>query len=229
MKALELLEILNQYRDLDLAPIRYVSSTVRTFQIQSYTEADLGALWTRVGGGVFKTGKKWNCVFHVFFFKPPKGGGMSSLWIHIDEEYFRDQERSSRFVDLCKALYSWGKMDHGYVALEDEYRTKNVLGEGGVGGPNLKVAIPGVYWANFFGPVYVKWLGEERFRTLDGFATERLSDGGWLVFARQVLFEYESRSVKRQEKRLMRHLGREAFFERQRPFKRAKTPDFGDH
>jgi hypothetical protein len=227
---MELLGILDKYGDVDLAHQRYGSSDARTFEIGSYSEADTWALWAKVGGGIFKTGKPWNCIYHVSFIKTVWAKAMSSFWIHLSGEFFRSEGRSERFVNLCKEIYSWGRMDHGFVALEGEYLAKNEFGAGrGVGGPNLTKGLPGIYWANFFGPVYVTWMGENRFDKLGDYARERLLDGGWLVFARDNLFDFDPRTTGPKEDQLIKHLGRDAFFEMQRPHKSIRTPDFWRH
>ena len=70
-------------------------------------------------------------------------------------------------------------MDHGYVAHRIEFLQKNKFGQdGGIGGANLKLGLPGIYWANFFGPRYVKWFGESKFESLSVSSKEPLPGGG---------------------------------------------------
>ena len=229
-RAMELLHLLKKYDDLDLSPDRYGSSSSRTFELAKYSEEEIREIWSRVGGGVFKARKSWDCVYHLLFMKAPKAKAVSSFWVSIDDEYFRDSARSKMFITLCKDIYRWGNMDFGFVAHYDEYDAKNRFGENsGVGGANLKIALPGIYWVNLFGPKYVGWLGQERFLSLEGYANEQLSDGGWLVYGRDDLFQFETRSARQREKKLMKNLGRHAFFEMEKPNKKVSIPSlWGD-
>jgi hypothetical protein len=228
-KAHELISILHRFDDVDLSPLRYGSSTSRTFALKDYSDDEIGELWTRVGGGIFKGSNKWNAVIQVFFMKGPKARAMSSLWIHLDEAFFIDEGRTKRFIELCKEIYLWGDMDHGYIAHQLEYDRKNKLGpQGGFGGANLKIALPGVYWINFFGPLYVSWFGEDKFRKLAVGSKERLKDGGWMIITRKNPAAYASKQALQQERTVVTQLGRDAFFERRKLNKKISTPNFWD-
>jgi hypothetical protein len=226
MKALELIHILQKYMDIDFAPIKYGSSTRRTHDLANLTDDEICEIWTRVKGGIFKASNKWNGVVHISYMMTAKARDISSLWINIDDEFFEDETRKSRFLDLCKDVYTWGNMDHAYVAHRIEFIQKNRFGiDGGIGGANLKVGLPGIYWANFFGPQYVHWIGEYKFESLTVNHKEHLQDGGWLIIARNDPSLYGTRKIIREETKIMKQLRRDAFFEMRNSKKKISVPD----
>lgn len=225
-KPTELLDLLSGYADVGLSPTRFGSSERRTLDLRSLDESEIVEIWRKVGGGIMKAPKPWGFMVHTSYVKTTWARAISSLWLHLDEDYFSADDRTDRFLELCKELFAWGRMDHAFVAREVEYKSKNELGPGaGVGGPNLKVALPGVYWANFFGSVYVEWFGRQKFENLDTPKKERLHDGGWLLLTREDPIRYDPWAAQRIEEDIMRHLNRDAFFEKRDPRKITKTPD----
>jgi hypothetical protein len=223
-----LFDILHSYEDVGLSPNRYGSSDVRTFDLTQLDMATIEETWMRVGGGIIKGPRPWNMLISILFIKKSRGiPALSTFTVWLNQTYFKDPGRATRFLDWCKDVYSWGKMDHGYVALEDEYSLKNDLGPGrSVGGANLKVALPGIYWANFFGPIYSKWFGDGKFELIETHLKERLTDGGWLLVTRPSVLEYSNPELRLHETGIIHALGREAFFEMEDPLKPTKSPDF---
>lgn len=225
--ALRLLDILHKYGDVGLSPSRYGSSDARTFDLAQLDMAKIEETWMRVGGGHIKGPRPWNMSIMILCVKGLGSPVVSLFAIWVNQNYFEDARRAARFLDLCKDIYSWGKMDFGYVAHEDEYSLKNERGPGrGVGGANLKFALPGIYWANFFGPVYAQWFGNDKFESIETHFKERLTDGGWLLVSRPSVLEYSSPELRMHETGIIYALGREAFFEMDDPNKPTRTPDF---
>nr|QCO92916.1 hypothetical protein [uncultured bacterium] len=228
-----LLDCWTKYEDVGLAPERYGSSERRTFPLIRWNKKDMEQTWIRASGGVFKRKSPWNMSALIFFTwnryrrLPVKAISFFTLW--VDAEFFSSGQRVERFFELCKDLYTWGSMDHGYVAHENEYRLKNSLtpdGRGQIGGANLKIALPGIYWANFFGPLYVKWLGEEKFKNLKTYYKERLPNGGWLFVTLPHVLEYEEPGSQAKEREIISLLGRDAFFEIEDSQKPTGVPNF---
>jgi hypothetical protein len=227
-KPVELLELLNKYDAIGLSPERYGSSSARTFDISKLDMEYIQKRWY-LDGGYFKRKDPWDLHLYVFCVYSEDTPVKSNLWIKLDGRFFEARERCSAFIECCTGIYQWGSVDHAYVALQDEYEEKNSFGEGsGVGGPNLGIALPGIYWANFFGPIYTRWLGEERFRTLEAHRKEQLPNGGWLIIARPNPLIYDEPSTRAHERQIMAHLGRDAFFEMENSDKPIKTPDFSN-
>jgi hypothetical protein len=224
-KAIELIDLLQGYDDIGVSPERYGSSDARTFELANLQQSDVERIWMKAGGGHFKRKLPWNVQILVFFIKSRGGLVISHFWLWLDASFFQDSKRVARYLDLCKEIYSWGRMDHGYVAHEAEYVIKNRFGPGsGVGGANLRIALPGIYWANFFGPIYTEWFGEDKFQSLATHYKEKLPDGGWLIVTCPSVLTYDDVRLQDHEKQMIRHLGEHAFFEMDNPDKQTKTP-----
>lgn len=223
-KAFELIELFQKYEDVGLSPKHYGPSDARTFDLSDLDESYIEETWTKVKGGTFKAKKPWGFIGYVFYIFNLKGPVSSEFHFSLDQKYFDDEERVSRFLELSKDIYYWGKMDHGYIASNIETESKNSLGTGGWGGANLKISLPGIYWLNFFGPRYVNWLGAEKFEKLEVYKKEKLNDGGWMIFSRPDLLNYESKAIRNEEKKIIKLIGDKAFFEKNKPWKKLITP-----
>jgi hypothetical protein len=230
IKCFELLDLLEKYEEMGLMPDRYGTSDRRTFALSDLSESQIQNCWSKVNGGIFKRKYPWHFMIMVFFMKTvPKAKitPISNLAIWIDAEYFSDNARQRRYIELCNDICSWGNMHYGFIALDQEYETKNSFGPGrGVGGANLHRGLPGIYWANFFGPEYAEWLGKERFTSIDVHRLEELPHGGWMVITRPDLLIWADPSIRENEQRIMNHLGRDAFFEMEYPDKPISIPPF---
>jgi len=223
---MSLIGILEEFDDVGLAPTRFGPSENLMKPLESFTEDDIVETWMRVGGGFVQASDRWRAVVQVFFMKAPNARGVSSLWIQLNADFFDDDQRTGRFIELCRQIYSWGAMDYGLVAYDQEYQEKNAFGPTGpFGGANLARGLPGIYWLNFFGPFYVEWFGEDRFRSLSNVSKDQLRDGGWLIMARDEPLDYTSKEARRKEVTIMEHLGREAFFDMSKPKKKLKIPE----
>lgn len=222
--AVEFIDILAKYDDVGLRPERY-GPYERTSAIETLTESQIEEYWKEGDGGTFRRKKPWNMVISISTYESSMTLIVSHFRMYLKARFFTEEHRVKRFLDLCQELYTWGQIDHGCIYLDEEYQRKNRFGEGrGVGGPNLKYALPGIYWANFFGPSYVEWFGEGKFSSLETHYKERLPDGGWLLIARPDLLVWDEAKIKAHEKYIIYHLGREAFFEMDDPGKQTITP-----
>ncbi len=112
---------------------------------------------------------------------------------------------------------------YGYACDWNEYVEKNMTGwwvhpetgrrQGGKHhGHDRTRHLPGVCWANFFGPAYVEFFGEERLEGAPAFAKERLPCGGWLLFTASSPGAWDRADTRLMQEHLKDHLGRDAFF-----------------
>lgn len=153
----------------------------------------------------------------------------------FDERYFKKEEKVVKLLSWAKRLYNWGSIAHGHICHEEDWNIKNYFGvptivTGGkltsTGGLRLEENLPGIYWANFFSPIYVQFFGREKFRTVPAFHKEELPDGGYLLLTSPNPLDYGKPQVRALEQSIMEHLGREAFFEKNNPQKRHHAPQF---
>jgi hypothetical protein len=130
-------------------------------------------------------------------------------------------------------LYLVSEGDYGFLTMEKDHENKNYLiTEDKTGtsmrfvGTNLEQCLPGVYWANIFGPLYVDMFGEEKFSTIPCFSKEKLSDGSYFVQSAEDIRYFENPEMKNYVKDIIKHLGRKAFFDIRKPGRRCQVPDY---
>ncbi len=107
-------------------------------------------------------------------------GGEHRAWIRSltdNTPYFWNQSynpaRYSRFfLDLCKGIYEVVQPSFGWIDFDGGLFTTHPDIEG--------LQLPALYWANFFGPSYVKKLTRDRILNAPAWAIEELVDGGLL-------------------------------------------------
>jgi hypothetical protein len=139
-------------------------------------------------------------------------------------------------VDICleygKSIFRLFKPDYGNVRSYPEYFSKNLV-EGPIVanavGINLRKHLPGIYWANFFGPRYVEFFGEGRLMSAPAHDVQRLGEAGILLLMSKSPFDYDKAEVKETEEAVVEHLGPEAFFFKSDPEeKKYRAPDLSD-
>lgn len=147
----------------------------------------------------------------------PKNPHPDWLNMGLDMAFFAADEHAEHFLQFAKSLYEWGDMVYGFAAHPNDYKAQTwlpqqvIIGNRLVGAVGQKVmdALPGIFWANFFGPDYVNWFGREKFDQLPCYRLEELPDGGRLVLTSPSPLEYDT-SGETQEA-IKHYLGRLAF------------------
>jgi hypothetical protein len=139
-----------------------------------------------------------------------------NLW--IDQKHSAIHGSESWLIELARRLYLWGAIGYGYMWHE-------VVSSGRLG-PTLERGLPGIYWANFFGPVYVDFFGREKFLTVPAYHKEELPDGGFLLLTAPSPLDYGRPEVQALQEAIIDHLGRDAFFEKAHPEKPCRAPQF---
>lgn len=80
-------------------------------------------------------------------------------------------------------------------------------------GTKLQENIPGVYWGNYFGPFYVKFLGEKKFQDLPFVQKIEFENGGVFFTSAETPFDWNSKNCLNLQRRIMHHLGKDYFFD----------------
>jgi hypothetical protein len=152
--------------------------------------------------------------------------------------WFRPKWLKSKSVNevirFFEDLFLVSEGDFGFLTMNEDHKNKNFLfrdlGGGKTSeefvGHNLEVCLPGIYWANVFGKLYVDWFGEEKFKTLPCFYKEQLKDGSYFVQVAEDLNYYKTPEGERAVQEVLDHLGRDAFFDIRDPFRRCAVPDY---
>lgn len=173
--------------------------------------------------------------------RPPKGGinfwnltgaKKPNLFGHSMEGVEEESEEARTFIDYAFELFKLFEPVYGRVSCKEDYRQKNLV-QGAVAenavGIKLRRYLPGLYWANFFGPRYIEFFGEERLLSAPAHETKWLGESGILLLVSESLFEYDDPEVKATEQAVIEHLGPEAFFSKSDPEgKEYRAPDLSD-
>lgn len=156
------------------------------------------------------------------------------FWIDAKIVRMRSMEFLRRFlVDLFRTLEG----DFGFLTMTEDYAQKNFLvtvekcystrttRERYVG-DNPETCLPGVYWINLFGRLYVEWFGEGKFESIPCFYKEKLPNGGYLIQCAENMRYFETDEAQR-VKAIKDHFGGEAFFEIKELDRICTVPNFG--
>jgi hypothetical protein len=225
-KAITLLDIFEKYRGKEIRIDRYGTSELRTSPLEGSIERFLET-WKKKRYCIFKSKKPWKITVPVMMYPT----GVSYISVHMEDRFFKtnSESKTNAFLGLAKRLYEWGDIDYGYIANEDEFKDKNVYSVGPHtirGGGRLDQALPGIYWANFFGPRYVEWFGKEKFETSPAFYKEELEDRGWMILTRLKPIDMRGDSARQLERAIIAHLGENAFFDKSQPKRHTISPKF---
>ena len=147
---------------------------------------------------------------------------MNSVTITVPEKHIRGGVVKD-LLALGRDIFRTVSGQYGFTCDRHEYIAKNMTGwwvhpktgrrQGGAHhGYDRTRHLPGVYWANFFGPAYVKFFGEDRLQTAPAHAKERLDATGWLLLTAESPDVWEHPDVKTIQERVVQHLGVDAFF-----------------
>jgi hypothetical protein len=119
------------------------------------------------------------------------------------------------FEGLCNRLAP----AHGTTNTHEEFDTKNMSRAGGglrAIGVDVSRHLSGLYWLNFFGPVYAELIGRDRLRTAPAHIARTL-DAGTLLMLHPDPTAWNTPDYERTEHAVLRHLGEQFFFSRHDP------------
>ena len=157
--------------------------------------------------------------------------GSSWLWsnsigVTVSTARVEGEKRSTWVQELAGDMARHPHFLWGAAYLSGEFAASNLDTEGGLRaiGRDVRRHLPGVYWLNLFGSPYVELIGLPRLRTAPAARVQQ--DGQCAVLqAYDVPEEWPHRLEAKQ--RLRHHLGDDLFFDRTRPERRTRAPDFG--
>jgi hypothetical protein len=140
---------------------------------------------------------------------------------HVEGEAIEDWIRMV-IEDVVEQI----SVDYGYATTREDYWQKNMSTEAGglrAVGRDISRYLPGLYWLNYFGHLYVDLIGRERFRTAPASDVREIG-GGFLVSLAQRPSEWESGEFRTRSERVLDHIGREYFFSRAEPERATRAP-----
>jgi hypothetical protein len=166
------------------------------------------------------------------YFTNRSGAKKPNVFSHSMKGVEEGSEEAKTFVDYAFRLFNLFEPVHGRIYCMQDYRGKNLvqgsIAENAVGN-DLRKHLPGIYWANFFGPRYIDFFGEERLMSAPAHEARWLGEAGILLLVSESPFAYDDPEVKATEQAVVDHLGSEAFFfKSDAKEKKYRAPDLSD-
>jgi len=144
----------------------------------------------------------------------------------------KESPEAETFLRYAPQLFTLFEPVNGRIYCKADYLRKNLVPgpvAKNVVGNDLRRHLPGIYWANFFGPRYVEFFGEDRMMSAPAHEVRWLGDAGILLLVSESPFDYDDPDVKATEQAVVEHLGPEAFFFKSDPDdKTYRQPDLSD-
>jgi len=193
-----------------------------------HKRGDMGGLTNLM----FTRKRPYRFLMMVYWMKSRKAFG-NWLSFSIEEKFFEDEKRCSHFLEFAMQLYSILCPAYGIIYHKADYEKKNVrktLFDDGneksreILGTELTECLPGVYWANFFNPMYVNFWGKEKFSNVPCFSKTKLEDSGYLLVTSSSPLEYVSPNFEIAVSHIIDHLDKNAFFDIKQPDRFCQVP-----
>src|SRR2546428_11834300 len=150
-----------------------------------------------------------------------KRPGLITFAVH--DEYFRDDRGISKFLEFSEELYRIFRPFHGEISHRKDWENKTVIIKPMKMGGRIVNAeshepvqptkgLPGIFWANFFGPPFVDFYSKAKLQAAPGYVKKELFDGGYLILTSKSPLEYMKPEAKKMERNLTEYLGADTVF-----------------
>lgn len=184
--------------------------------------------WESWNGMLLLKRTKYPKSLSVFEWNHYKRYPFKMCFIDVEEKWAKNEVHLQKLVDFTHDIYS---MFNGFwfavLGLDAEreekrslrwFRPKHDHPNGGyyieeAPGIFLHNGIPGIYWANYYGPFYVDWFGREKFEDLPCVFKKEMPDGGYFFTTAPSPWEWNSEEARKIQSQIRDHLGRDAFFD----------------
>jgi hypothetical protein len=155
------------------------------------------------------------------------GFNTATLW--VEEEYFKSQARTEDFLQLSITIYGLLHPAYGRIHLSRDAIEMATVQDPRYGRTivpvDLKKGLPGIYWANFFGPEYVELIKRRKLLCAPCEDIRELSDGGVLVLTASSPLDPSSEVNRRRQQAVQDFLGEDIFYH-WRQSNKSKVPRF---
>ena len=194
------------------------------------TQLDDGKRWIPIDltgdlEGLVKRWKHWSSVLMRREMQPESQAAIStrfaasgfntvSLW--VEETYLQSQLHTEDLLRMSIELYVLISPSYGSI-----HRTQDALEMATVHDPkygktivptDLKRGLPGVFWANFFGPEYVELVGRQRLLSAPCKVARELPDGGVLILLASSPLALPIETIRARQRAFMTYLGEDLFY-----------------
>jgi hypothetical protein len=111
--------------------------------------------------------------------------------------------------------------------LSEEFDAKNLVMDSGCYaiGVQIQVAIPGMYWLNYYGPAYLEFIGRERWLSMPAPVVES-HPKGVLISLGESPYAWKTPEYQQTERAAIAHIGTQYFFSRHDPDRKTVAPEF---
>jgi len=156
----------------------------------------------------------------------------SSVFSHRFSHNEPREDWVDTFISYCWEMLRVLRPPYGHLCCESDYLEKNVIDDEdrhAAVGNDLKKHLPGIYWANFFGPRYIEFFGEDHLLSAPAHEVRWMDEAGILLMLSDSPLDYAKPEVRRREDTIIEHLGRAAFFSKSDPDDKAyRQPGLSD-
>jgi hypothetical protein len=172
----------------------------------------LKEIWTNSNNLLFIRESKYRCQLALMLDGLTVRVKPITLW--MDEDWFSTLEQIQLFIAISKVLYEIIQPEFGFIHKTDDKIKMATFHHPKLGNTvlpiNLNKGIPGIYWANFYGPNIIKSIGKDRLLSASWYRYENLSDGGlFSLTGSSPVSDSPSRYIQR---KLERELGEKQFY-----------------
>lgn len=146
-----------------------------------------------------------------------------------------DHGRITECLEFAHDIFDAAHGQCGHLCDREEYWSKNVTGawtgrlgssEGGrAHGTDRRKHLPGLYWANLFGPAYIDFFGTERLASAPAH-TIRRGERSWVLLSSATPCAWRQPETVLCETKMREHLGSDAFFQLEKPDRPTRAPTF---
>jgi len=152
----------------------------------------------------------------------------------LHDRYF-GREGPSKFLLFAEEMYALFKPVYGDIGHYEDRKAKTFVRTpiimGGVRTyaegyipVNPTWGLPGIYWANFLGPIFVDFYSREKVEAAPCYSKKGLGDGGYLILTSESPLDHSQVETKQREKTLTEYLGDDTVFDKNRPDRILRSP-----
>lgn len=156
-----------------------------------------------------------------------------TTWVVWIDAVVTKREPYGLLKNFLIEVFKVSKADYGFLTPEDDHKAKNYLvtavdentTSSEFVGDNLEKGLPGLYWMNLFGNLYVEWFGKGKFKRIKCHEAQFLDDSGVFLQFGASPEECMSAYVLQRQQEAIELLNPNAFFDITRPERKLETLD----
>jgi len=226
------LEILLRF---GFAPERFGDEDPPTRKFASSSASELMDVWESHPGQLViekRGGEGFQALVHLSI--NPHVVMPTYFVFYVRDQYFR-RETPSKFLLFAEEMYGLFKPVYGDIGHYEDRKAKTFVRTPIIVGRihtyaegyipvNPTWGLPGIYWANFLGPIFVDFFSKEKVEGAPCYIKKRLVDGGYLIQTSESPMDYSKIETKRLERTLTEYLGEDTVFDKAHPDRVLRAP-----